>query len=67
MRTFRLLFWLRWTLSWNGAGARKRWATIALTTLFVLAFSPFYVGGAIGAYVAGKRFGPEAFQRENPQ
>ena len=55
MRTLRLLFWLRWRIALNTTSKRGRWAVVAITTLFALALSPIYVGGAIGAHALAAR------------
>ena len=60
MRTLRLLFWLRWRIALNTTSKRGRWAVVAITTLFALALSPIYVGGAIGAHALAAREGAPA-------
>lgn len=60
MRAFRLLLWLRWRLGINATSRRGRWGMAALTLLMALAFSPLYVGAAVGAYVLGSREGAPA-------
>src|SRR5258706_8285 len=60
VRTLRLLFWLRWRIALNTTSKRGRWAVVAITTLFALALSPIYVGGAIGAHALAAREGAPA-------
>ena len=60
MRPFRLLLWLRWRLAMNLTTGRQRWATIALSSLLVLAFSPFYLGSAVLSYGMAARDGASA-------
>ena len=52
MNTFRLLFWLRWRLAMNMSTTKNRWTGAALIVLLLLAFSPFYAGGAVVAWKA---------------
>lgn len=58
MNTLRLLFWLRWRIALNTTSVKSRWANVAITALFALAFSPLYVGGAIGAWALARKAGP---------
>ena len=60
MRAFRLLLWLRWRLAINLTTGRQRWASIALSALLVLAFSPFYLGSAVLSYGMAARDGASA-------
>ena len=60
MRTFRLLFWLRWRLAINGTTGRNRWATLALSVLLALIFSPLYTGAAYVSYAGGMNHGANA-------
>jgi len=53
----RPLLWLRWTLAWRATNTRNRVATIALTLLLFLAFSPLIIGGAIAAHAGVHRYG----------
>lgn len=57
MKTLRLLLWLRWKLFLRATTSGNRFATIALNVLFALVFSPFWVGGALGAYGGTLRYG----------
>lgn len=50
MNMFRLLFWLRWRLAMNMSTAKNRWIGAAMIVLLLLAFSPFYLGGAVVAW-----------------
>lgn len=58
MSTLRLLLWLRWRIALNTTNAGSRWASAGLTLLFALAFSPLYVGGALGALALTRASGP---------
>ena len=60
MRAFRLLMWLRWRLAINATTRRGRWGMAALSVLLALAFSPLYIGAAMGAYHLGSRQGASA-------
>ena len=60
MRTLRLLFWLRLRIGMNTTGLRGRWAAAAVTLLFALAMSPFYIGGAIAAHTYARGAGAPA-------
>ena len=60
MKTLRLLLWLRWTLFLRATSVSNRWGTIALNTILVLAFSPFWFGGAVLALGGVQRLGAPA-------
>ncbi len=60
MNTLRLLFWLRWRIAMNTTTRRGRWAAIGITVLLALAMSPFYVGGAFGAWAYTSHTGAPA-------
>jgi hypothetical protein len=57
MRTLRLLFWLRWRLFLRSTSVSNRFGQIALTALMALAFSPFWLGGALLAYAGVLKLG----------
>ena len=50
MRVLRLLLWLRWKLYTRASSIGNRIATIATSLILLLALSPLWVGGAIGAW-----------------
>lgn len=53
----RPLLWLRWTLAWRATNTANRIATIALTLILFLAFSPMIIGGALAAHAGVLRYG----------
>ena len=53
----RTLLWLRWTLAWRATNTGNRVATIALTLLLFIAFSPLIIGGAWAAYHGVRQYG----------
>ena len=53
----RTLLWLRWTLAWRATNTRNRVATIALTLVMFIAFSPLIIGGALAAYAGVRQYG----------
>ncbi len=57
MRTFRLLFWLRWRLGMNMTTAQGRIAAGFVIGIMLLALSPMYVGGAIAAWKTAQSHG----------
>lgn len=60
MRTFRLLFWLRWRIAMNSTTRRGRWAAIGITVLLAVVFAPLYLGAAAGAFLYAGKAGPKA-------
>lgn len=60
MRTLRLLLWLRWRLSLNVLGTKRRWASLALVALVGLAFAGPAFLFAIGAHRLASSIGPDA-------
>ncbi len=53
----RTLLWLRWTLAWRATNTNNRVATLALTLLLFIAFSPMIIGGAWAAYHGVRQYG----------
>ena len=53
----RTLLWLRWTLAWRATNTRNRVATIALTLVMFIAFSPLIIGGALAAHAGVRQYG----------
>jgi hypothetical protein len=60
VNTLRLLFWLRWRLSLNMLGTRRRWASLALLVLVGLAFTGPALLAAAGAHRLALGIGPAA-------
>jgi hypothetical protein len=60
LNTFRLLVWLRWRIAMNSTSRKGRWAVAGITALLALAFSPLYVGAAVGAWMYASKVGAPA-------
>ncbi len=60
MRTLRLLLWLRWKLFLGATTVGNRVGGAVFTFLMLVAFSPAWLGGAIGAFGGVERYGAPA-------
>lgn len=60
MRTLRLLLWLRWMTFLRTNAGSNRFTSILMPLLMLLAFTPFYIGGAVAAYRGVRTLGAPA-------